>query len=201
MPEIANLSLELGNWIRINFFKVFFFSKYSSGHVKCKFDNRIEDKFPSRCWNSLARSPKTSKKNIFFPKNVFLLKLFPWTLRLHFWQICRNFLAKSPKGFCSDYDNSENVFFSKLMFPQLIPLDTQSSILTSLRNYLGQKLDNVLQITSKNDAKKCRFSQKQSSKLSSVDTKNCFDNSAEIFLSKIVPEKLRSKSGNWRIFL
>ena len=142
LPEVANFLQELGNWIGIYVFKIF--SNSSRGHVKCNFGNRIE-KFPSKFSNRLARSPKMIKKNLyFFQKIIFHLKLFPWTLRLHFWEICWNLLAKSPKGFCSKYDNNEKVFFPKIMFLQLIPLDTQTSTLTSLRKYCRQKLDKFL---------------------------------------------------------
>ena len=91
-----------------------------------------------------SNSKNDEKEHIFFPKKVFFLKQFPWTLKLHFWQNCRIFFAKSPKSFCSKYDINENIFFSKLLFPQSVPRDTETSILTSLRNYFRWKLDKCL---------------------------------------------------------
>ena len=77
-----------------------FCSHSSPGQIFRSEDNRAEV-VTSKFSKKLPRSPKTIKKNRYSFQKSFVLKMFAWTLRLHFWRASRNFSAKSPKCFRS----------------------------------------------------------------------------------------------------
>ena len=77
-----NLSLNVQNWQKISFFKFFFSSKCSYGHVDCSFNNCAKKVWQKakfflfkvqNCWKSKALS------------EFLFLKMFLWTHWIHFW--------------------------------------------------------------------------------------------------------------------
>ena len=82
-------------------------------------------------------------KNIGFQKNIFLLRFFPWTLKMQFGQPYWNILVKVLKKLLEVQKRPKRTytFFKKVVSPQNVPLETQIDFLTSLPNYFCQKLD------------------------------------------------------------
>jgi len=99
-----------------------FFSKCSSGHVKCSFDNPVKT-FSSKSREFFAQCPKMMKKNV-SEKNIPPQKVRLLTLKAVLTTVPRNFCQKA-ENFPPMSENNRNVIFiKKFIFPQSGPLFT-----------------------------------------------------------------------------
>ena len=162
-PETTKKNIYfISNWL--------FFPKCYLGHPNTTSGKLAEIDSP-KIWNIFAQNLKTKKYFVSFSPE--------------------KGSSEHPHGHVKcNFDNPGKIFFPevrifsrsfrKLDFPQNVPLDTQIALLTNLTGNFRQNLEKFLQKKCEHEEKKF-FRENQSSKCSSVDVKNSFDEPAEIF--------------------
>ena len=80
-------------------YKVFmenqFSAKISIGLADCSLDYHVQSFFDTEL-KKVAQCPKVvQKKIIFISKRIFRLKLFLWTVKMHFWHSCQKIYDKN----------------------------------------------------------------------------------------------------------
>ena len=96
-PMISGKSLKIIVNLLIFRRKNSFASKCSSGDIECDFIHPAENFTPGDRKFFAENPKKFYKVAIFFEKKNLFLKMFLWTRRVEFCQICRNFFAIGPK--------------------------------------------------------------------------------------------------------
>ena len=117
-----------------------FYSKISSGHEVCSFDNPV-DKYSTKSRRNFAQCPKLMSRK---PQRILLLKMILLPRGMQFWQPSHTIFEKKIKPFRSRSEQENVRFSSESVSAHLVPMYTWKAVLTTLWKSLSHNDDGFL---------------------------------------------------------